>query len=63
MVVRTVQGVVVSNKMMKSVTVMVERIYKHAKFGKYVKGRKKYMVRDTESNRSVLDPGISLPSP
>jgi len=37
--------------MMKSVTVMVERIYKHPRWGKYVKARKKYMVRRTDQAR------------
>ena len=46
--VKPLKGVVVSNKMMKSVTVMVERIYKHPRWGKYVKARKKYMVRALE---------------
>ena len=41
--VKPLKGIVVSNKMMKSVTVMVERIYKHPRWGKYVRGRKKYM--------------------
>ena len=43
-IVEAAEGVV-SNKMMKSVTVMVERLYKHPRWGKYVRGRKKYMVR------------------
>ena len=41
--VKPLKGIVISNKMMKSVTVMVERIYKHPRWGKYVRGRKKYM--------------------
>jgi small subunit ribosomal protein S17 len=38
-------GTVVSSKMMKSVVVMVYRLFKHPKYGKYIKGRKKYTVR------------------
>lgn len=53
---KPVKGIVVSNKMMKSVTVMVERIYKHPKWGKFVKGRKKYMVRFC-----VASPSLPLP--
>jgi|TARA_B100001758_G_scaffold195401_1_gene173083 small subunit ribosomal protein S17 len=49
--VKPLKGVVVSNKMMKSVTVMVERIYKHPRWGKYVKARKKYMVRALRTPR------------
>jgi small subunit ribosomal protein S17 len=40
-----VVGTVVSSKMMKSVVVMVYRLFKHPKYGKYIKGRKKYTVR------------------
>ena len=34
---RTVEGRVVSNKMDKTVTVLVERQVKHALYGKYIK--------------------------
>jgi len=51
---RPLVGFVVSNKMTKSVTVQVERIAKHPKYGKYVKYRKKYMAHD-EHNK--CDPG------
>ena len=54
--VKPLRGIVVSNKMMKSVTVMVERIYKHPKWGKYVKGRKKYMVRQPFRPRFLAPP-------
>ena len=53
--VKPLEGVVVSNKMMKSVTVMVERIYKHPRWGKYVKARKKYMVRALRPPRCSPD--------
>lgn len=39
-------GVVVSDKMMKTVTVLVERFIKHPKYGKYFKVSKKYKAHD-----------------
>ena len=42
---RTLDGVVTSNKMDKTVTVLVERKVKHPLYGKYVVKSKKYHVR------------------
>lgn len=42
-------GLVVSNKMDKSITVAIERRMKHPKYGKYVKKTSKLMAHD-ESN-------------
>jgi small subunit ribosomal protein S17 len=39
---RTLSGKVVSNKMQKTVTVLVERQIKHALYGKYLTQSKKY---------------------
>jgi small subunit ribosomal protein S17 len=39
---RTLQGRVVSNKMQKTVTVLVERRVKHAVYGKYIVQSTKY---------------------
>lgn len=39
-------GTVVSNKMTKTVVVVVERRYKHGKYGKYLTERKKYKAHD-----------------
>ncbi|MCC7011949.1 MAG: 30S ribosomal protein S17 [Planctomycetes bacterium] len=41
---RTLRGTVVSTKMQKTITVQVERMYKHAKYGKYLRERKRYHV-------------------
>ena len=46
---RTVEGRVVSNKMDKTVTVLVERQVKHALYGKYLKRSTKLHAHD-ESN-------------
>jgi small subunit ribosomal protein S17 len=43
---RTLQGKVLSAKTPKTITVEVERTYKHPLYGKYVRRRKKYMVHD-----------------
>jgi small subunit ribosomal protein S17 len=46
---RTITGRVVSNKMDKTITVLVERVVKHPVYGKYVKRSTKMMAHD-ESN-------------
>jgi small subunit ribosomal protein S17 len=43
-------GVVVSNKMDKSITVKVERRLKHPIYGKYMKKSKKFMAHDEQNN-------------
>ena len=43
---RTMQGVVVSDKMDKTVTVRVARVYKHPLYGKVVKTHSKYKAHD-----------------
>lgn len=45
---RTVEGRVVSNKMNKTVTVLVERQVKHALYGKYIKRSTKLHAHDEE---------------
>ncbi len=44
--VRTIVGRVISNKMDKSITVLVERKVAHPLYGKYVKRTKKYHAHD-----------------
>jgi small subunit ribosomal protein S17 len=43
--VKPLTGVVVSNKMMKSVVVVVERLFRHKRMPKIMRARKRYMVR------------------
>jgi small subunit ribosomal protein S17 len=43
------QGVVVSNKMMKSVVVKVERTVRHPKYAKVLKQSKKYMAHNEDA--------------
>jgi len=47
---RTQTGRVVSNKMDKSVTVLIERQIKHALYGKYIKRSTKVLAHDEENN-------------
>jgi small subunit ribosomal protein S17 len=46
---RTVTGTVVSNKMQKTITVAVERLVKHDRYGKYVRRTSKLMAHDEMS--------------
>lgn len=46
---KTLRGTVVSNKMEKTVVVMVERFVKHPKYGKYFKKSKKYKAHDASN--------------
>ncbi|MDM8545909.1 30S ribosomal protein S17 [Candidatus Venteria ishoeyi] len=47
--VRTLMGRVVSNKMDKTVTVLVERKVKHPLYGKYIKRSTKLHVHDADN--------------
>ncbi len=47
---RTKTGRVVSNKMDKSVTVLLERQIKHALYGKYIKRSTKVLAHDEENS-------------
>ena len=48
-------GIVVRDKMDKTVVVMVERIVKHPRYGKYVKRRKKYHAHDEKNECKTGD--------
>jgi small subunit ribosomal protein S17 len=50
---RTLQGVVVSNKMNKTIVVLIERLVKHHLYGKFIKKSTKIHAHD-ESNVSNL---------
>ena len=52
---RTIQGVVVSDKMDKTITVLVETHKKDAKYGKRVKYAKKYKAHDENNEAKVGD--------
>ena len=55
-------GVVLNNKVDKTVKVLVERLAKHKKYKKYIKYRKKYMVHDTHNRCQIGDKVIIIES-
>jgi small subunit ribosomal protein S17 len=52
---KTLQGVVVSDKMQKTVVVRIERFVKDAKYGKYLKISKKYKAHNEANDVKVGD--------
>lgn len=48
-------GVVVSNKMQKSIVVRVERREKHPKYGKFVKKSSKFAAHDENDDCNIGD--------
>ena len=52
---RSFQGVVTSDKMDKTITVLVETHKKHAKYGKRVQYIKKYKAHDEENACQIGD--------
>lgn len=48
-IIRTLTGIVVSDKMNKSATVTVERRVKHPKYGKFVKRSTKFHIHDEQN--------------
>ncbi|MEK7616260.1 MAG: 30S ribosomal protein S17 [Patescibacteria group bacterium] len=52
---RTLRGVVVSDKMMKTVVVAVTRLKKHPKYLKYYKVTKKFKAHDEEKKYKTGD--------
>ncbi len=49
------QGFVVSNKMDKSVVVLVERKISHRLYGKYIRQQVKYMAHDASNQCQIGD--------
>jgi small subunit ribosomal protein S17 len=58
-VARTLSGRVVSNKMDKSITVLVERKIKHPLYGKYIKRSSKLHAHD-EANECGIGDTVSI---
>jgi len=48
-------GLVISNKMEKSIVVQVERKVMHPKYGKYVKKTSKFMAHDDKNDSNIGD--------
>ena len=53
--VRTLTGKVVSNKMDKSIKVLIERKVKHPLYGKFIKKSTKVLAHDEENNCAIGD--------
>lgn len=52
---KTLKGTVVSDKMDKTVSVLVDRYVKHAKYQKFMKKSKKYKAHDEENTYKTGD--------
>jgi small subunit ribosomal protein S17 len=52
---KTFVGVVHSNKMNKTIVVTVERLVKHAQYGKYIKRTTKLYAHDEENQAGIGD--------
>lgn len=52
---RTLTGKVVSNKMDKTINVLVERKVKHPKYGKYISRRNKFLAHDEANSCNIGD--------
>jgi small subunit ribosomal protein S17 len=52
---RQVNGVIVSNKMDKTVVVQVERLVKHPLYKKYIRRRNKFMAHDKDNICQIGD--------
>ena len=48
-------GIVVSNKMDKSITITVESRVKHAMYGKFIKKTSKFMAHDEKNDCNIGD--------
>ncbi|KKS77364.1 MAG: 30S ribosomal protein S17 [Parcubacteria group bacterium GW2011_GWC1_43_11b] len=56
---KVLQGIVVSDKMAKTVVVKVPRYIKHPKYGKFLKRDKKYKAHD-EQNRCKVGETVTI---
>lgn len=52
---KTLAGIVVSDKMDKTVVVLVDRFIKHPKYGKYLKRSKRYKAHDADNKHKEGD--------
>ena len=55
---RTLKGVVVSDKMKDTCTVLVENYFKHPKYKKYMTVSKKYLAHDEGNSKKIGDRAI-----
>lgn len=59
---RTLKGVVVSDKMDKTIVVRTERLVKHPVFHKYVRRHDKYKVHDEQNECGIGDTVLIMES-
>jgi small subunit ribosomal protein S17 len=59
---RTIKGIVISNKMDKTIVVRAERLVKHAVFHKYIRSYMKYKAHDERNSCNVGDKVIIVES-
>ena len=59
---KPLQGVVTSDKMEKSRVVTIERLVKHARYGKYGKRRTKIMFHDEKNESRIGDTVLIMAS-
>ena len=52
---RTLRGTVTSDRMEKTITVRVERTFRHPKYGKFVRRHSKYLAHDERGEATVGD--------
>lgn len=52
---RTIEGTVVSDKMQKTITVLVERTYRHPKYEKFIRKQKRYHAHDEKGEAHLGD--------
>jgi len=52
---RQVNGIIISNKMEKTVVVQVERLVKHPLYKKYIRRRNKFMAHDKDNSCQIGD--------
>jgi len=52
---KILRGVVTSDKMQDTIVVSVERYFKHPKYGKFIKAKKKYKAHDAGNTKKIGD--------
>ncbi len=52
---RVLQGVVISDKAAKTITVKVDRFFQHSKYKKYIRRSKNYMAHDEHDTAGMGD--------
>ena len=59
---RTLTGMVVSDKMDKTIVVQVQRTFMHSVYKKYIRKRKSYMAHDSDNQCSIGDKVVIMES-